>query len=614
MTFLITVVSTVLTVLIVTSLARRVGISAPLLLLIVGAAVSYLPFVNVTYLDPEIILVGFLPPLLYASAVNTSLVDFKTHFAPIGWLAVGAVLFTALVVALVVNAMLPVGLAVAFALGAVVAPPDAVAATAVARKVGFPRRIVTILEGESLINDATALVSLRTAITAMTAAITLEHVVEDFTQAAAIGILSGFLTAKFMTALYARIKHATTVTALTFLAPFIAFAGAEYFHASGVIAVVTAGLLLGHVTPVAKSSEARIATHMNWSTVQYVLEHCVFLLIGLQTKIILDDAIAYPIDNVQIVQVSVTVLVVVIAARILWVLVMRVARSRALRRPRMAESLLIGWAGMRGVVTLASAASLPLNTPYRPVLLVIAIVVTAGTLLIHGFSLSWLARKLDIRGPDPREDALQIATLSQHTSAIGMQVVRTLAQPGDERIVQLLDTQANDRIQGLWASLGTRTPDGRALDPRPYDRYRTLRLAAIEAERLEILKLRDKGQTDYEVLATLLDNLDSEESRLVRRIQHDRAIRSLPPADPGGGCVHLQNSSLPANAGSAGECLDCSAPEGSRNLRMCLTCGHIACEEHAAQHFQETGHAVVRSLEPGQSWRWCFVDELRSNN
>jgi len=196
MEVLLLVVGCVSTVLLVTALCRRLPIPAPLLLLLVGAVVSYEPWFPLPELTAEMALFGFLPPLLYAAAVNTSLVDFRANLKAIGWLSIGFVLFCAVGVALVIMGLLPVPFAAAFAVGAIVAPPDAVAAVAVARSAGLPRRVVTILEGESLLNDATALVSLRTAVAALGAAVTFWEVGQDFLLAVIVGPLAGFVVAK----------------------------------------------------------------------------------------------------------------------------------------------------------------------------------------------------------------------------------------------------------------------------------------------------------------------------------------------------------------------------------------------------------------------------------
>lgn len=612
MEVLLLVVGCVSTVLLVTALCRRLPIPAPLLLLLVGAVVSYEPWFPLPELTAEMALFGFLPPLLYAAAVNTSLVDFRANLKAIGWLSIGFVLFCAVGVALVIMGLLPVPFAAAFAVGAIVAPPDAVAAVAVARSAGLPRRVVTILEGESLLNDATALVSLRTAVAALGAAVTFWEVGQDFLLAVIVGPLAGFVVAKLSIWLFRVITEPVMSTTLTFLIPFAAYARAETFHASGVLAVVVAGLMVGHVTPTMHSATARVSTWLNWTTIQYVLENTVFLLIGLHTHEVLAAASEYPVSNLTIVLASLAVLVSVIGLRIVYVMVVRPFLSPRLHPLSWQEGLIISWAGMRGVVTLAAALTLPAETPLRPVLLLIALVTVAGTLLIHGLTLPWLTRRLGVRGPDPREDALQEAMVTQRSINAGMDALKNAAEPGDEELVKRLKATAKQRIDLAWERLGQddcNETRGRA--------YRRLRLAGIAGEREKLLEIRDRGFADHEVLSSLLSELDVEEATLENRENREREVREAPARPDGDApCVHLGQVPAEVDFEAHGECEDCvRLGLEPVELRMCLDCGHIACcdssvGKHATQHFRTTGHPVMRSIEPGEHWRWCYVDQL----
>ncbi|HOQ52515.1 MAG TPA: cation:proton antiporter [Micropruina sp.] len=613
MEILLLVVGCVSTVLLVTALGRRLPVPAPLLLLVVGAVASYEPWFPLPELTAEMALFGFLPPLLYAAAVNTSLVDFKDNLPAIGWLSIGFVLFCALGVAAVISGMLPVPFAAAFAIGAIVAPPDAVAAVAVARRSGLPRRVVTILEGESLLNDATALVALRTAVTALAATVTFWDVGTDLLLAVVVGPLAGWLVAKVSIWLFRVLTEPVMSTTLTFLIPFAAYALAESLHASGVLAVVVAGLIVGHVTPTMRSAPARVATWMNWSTIQYVLEHTVFLLIGLYTHEILDAASTYPVSNLTIALVSGAVLLAVIGLRIVYVMAVRPFLSRRHRPLSWREAAIISWAGMRGVVTLAAALTLPVDTPLRPVLLLIALVTVAGTLLIHGLTLPLLARRLGVRGPDPREDALQEAMVTQRSITAGMTALKAVAGPDDAELVARLKTIAKRRIDLQWERLG-RAKEGSESSAMA---QRRLRLAAMAGERAKLLEIRDKGFADHEVLSTLLTELDVEEATLVNREDREREVREAPPRVEGEApCVHLEEAPAEVDFEAHGECEDCvRLGQEPVELRMCLTCGHIACcdsspGKHATLHFRRTGHPVMRSIEPGEHWRWCYIDQL----
>lgn len=614
MEILLLVVAVALTVLAVTSVSDRLGLSAPLVLLVVGFIGSYLPFIHEPELSPELVLIGILPPLLYSAAHNTSLIDFRANFSAIGWLSVGLVLFTAGGVALLLWRYLGLPFAAAFAVGAIVAPPDAVAATAVAKQIGLPRRVVTILEGESLVNDATALVSLRTALAAMAVAITFGDVALDFLWAVGLAIVIGLVVAWAASWLLRRTKDPVATTALSLIIPFIAFAPAEHFHASGVIAVVVAGLVLGHVAPVVETAQSRVVGKTNWRTLTYLLEHSVFLLVGLQAhRIILGGELA-GLGWRKIIGACLLTLVAVIVLRLLWVSMTRaMVKVRGLRgHVTWKESVVISWAGMRGVVTLAAALSLPTSFPHRETVLLIALVVTAGTLLIQGLTLPLVARRLDVHGPDPREDALQEARVYARSTEAGLRAMSNAADPDDRLILDSIKKESEHRLNAVWERLGSRRDDR----PAPSETYRRLRTYAINAERDEVLRIRSEGEIDSAVIAAVLENLDHEEASLVRVEQRVRRLRALAPALPPAPCEHLAEAPLCVEPQSLDECVGCR-DEGTTpvHLRLCLTCGYVGCcdsssAKHATRHYEETGHPTMRSFEPGESWRWCYVDQL----
>jgi len=329
------------------------------------------------------------------------------------------VVFTTAGVGLLVWWLLPVSLAAALALGAVVSPPDAVAATAIARRGGgMPRRVVTILEGESLVNDATALVSLRTAIAATAGTVSAWGIAWDFARSAVGGIFVGVVVAVVVGQIRRRwIDDHLTDVAVSLLTPWVAYLPAEEIHASGVLAVVVAGLLLGHQSPVIQSASSRVFERTNWATISFLLENSIFLLIGGQVRTIAEDLGASTLPAGRIVAAAALTLLAVIVLRIAWVFPITYlprlfpAIARQDPSPPWQVPLVVGWAGMRGVVTLAAVFLLPESTPYREVFVAIAFVVTAGTLLLQGLSLPWLVRRLGIDGPDPAEDHLQEASV-----------------------------------------------------------------------------------------------------------------------------------------------------------------------------------------------------------
>ena len=332
---------------IVAGFARRMGWSEPLVLTVVGIGISFIPNVLEIQLTPDLVLIGLLPPLLYAAAIRTSLVDFKANRRAIGLLSVGLVAFSTVAVGLVSWWAMPgISLAAGFALGAVVAPPDAVAATTVARRVGMPRRIVSILEGESLVNDATALVALNTAIAALTATVSPWQVGWEFVRAAGGGVLVGLVVAFVLAKIRKRIDDPVLDTTLSFAAPYVAFLPAEEIHASGVLAVVVTGLILGHKAPVLQTASSRIAENINWRTVQFLLENVVFLLIGLQMRRLLSSVVDEHLPWTQIVWPCLAVLAATILARGVWMLAV-VSTLKLLGRTAWdwRVSLVVSWAG-----------------------------------------------------------------------------------------------------------------------------------------------------------------------------------------------------------------------------------------------------------------------------
>jgi CPA1 family monovalent cation:H+ antiporter len=609
----------------VTATAERIRFSAPLLLMLVGIAASYLPGVSLPPITPQLVLVGFLPPLLYAAAIRTSVIDFRANKRPIGYLSVLLVVVTALGVGLVTWLILPVPFAVAFALGAVVAPPDAVATTSIARRVGMPRRMVTILEGESLVNDATAITCLRLAIVAIGGAVGIADVTFGFLIAAGGGVVVGLAVAALAVLVRKHIRQPVFDTAVSMMLPFAAYLPAEAihyheFHGSGVIAVVAAGLILGHKSAVIQSAQSRVSERVNWATIQFLLENTVFLLIGLQARGIVTEMANSPLSAARIAGFCAAVLAAVIILRLAWV---TMARSFLFRRdtdvgdrtPRLSHSLVVGWAGMRGVVTLATALLIPPGVEHREVLIFAAMVVTAGTLLLQGLTLPALVRALHLRGPDARSDALQAATVLQTASNAAIEELDRIREPDDtDEAVSLVRSRIAARPDAMWEKLGRR--DG---TETPAEEYRRLRLATLATEREEVLKIRSSGTVDHDVIEEVLAALDVEESMLTisaqRAEQLDDGQTVATPHTPQGACDHLASAPLEKAPAGLEVCEDCIR-EGTRtvHLRICLHCGKVACcdsspAQHATRHFRNSRHPVVRSFEPGESWRWCFIDE-----
>ena len=305
----------------VTGVVGRLGWSAPVALVIVGGAVSFIPGVPQVEVEPELILYGILPPLLFAAAIRTSVIDVRARRDSILLLSVGLVAFTVVTVGFAAFALIPsITLAAAFALAAVIAPTDAIAVTAIAGRLGLPRRVVTILEGESLLNDATALVALNASIAAIVSAVSPPEIGLDFVVAVLVGTGVGFLTGFVVSWVRSRLHSAVLDTSLTLVTPFAAFLLGQVLHGSGVLAVVIAGLYLGYRAPVVSSAEARVAERLNWRTIQFLLENAVFLFIGLNLKGILAGALSTGPGFWQTVVICIGILLALVASRFAWVM------------------------------------------------------------------------------------------------------------------------------------------------------------------------------------------------------------------------------------------------------------------------------------------------------
>jgi CPA1 family monovalent cation:H+ antiporter len=608
----------VVAVAVVAAAARRLGLSAPLALVVVGLLASFVPGVPEYHVEPELVLIGFLPPLLYAAAIRTSLVDVRANRQAIGILAIGAVVFTTLFVGLVTLWIVPgVTVAAALALGAVVSPPDAVAATTIARRVGMPRRIVSILEGESLLNDATALVAFRTSTAAIATSVTALAVGLDFVLAAGGGIVVGIAVAALLGAARSRVDDSVLDTTLSLVAPFIAYLAAESVGGSGVLAVVIVGLVLGHKAPALQSASSRLAEQVNWRTITFVLENAVFLLIGLQVSQVVQNATSGDFGVRRLVLICGMVLLATLVTRIVWTFAATAVYRFGPRRMRerswpWAYATLVSWAGMRGVVTLAAAFALPEETQHRDVLVLAAFAVVGGTLLVNGTTLPWLVRRLDVAGPDPAEDALEEAALLSKASRAGLARLEEVKRDNDDpAVIERLEERARTRADSAWERLGAPSDD-----ETPSETYRRLRMEMLHAEREVVLHVRDLGKVDDEVLQEVMSILDLEESMLdkvedkVATVERELVAR----IDRVRACDHLERAPVSVRPNTPDGCEECLR-DGTRwvHLRLCLTCGHVGCcdsspQRHADRHFDETEHPVMRSFESGEAWRWCYVD------
>jgi CPA1 family monovalent cation:H+ antiporter len=498
--------------------ARRIGVAYPILLLFGGVVIGFLPGSPSVKLEPDLVFLLLLPPILFGAGYSTPIRDFKANARPIALLAVGLVLFTTLVVGVVAQVVVGLPAAAAFTLGAIVAPPDAVAATAIFRRLGVPRRVVTILEGESLINDATALIAYRFAVVAaMTGAFSLAGAGVSFVVVGLGGILVGVVVGAILTEGWRRTSDPTLEIMVSLLAPFAAYLPAEALGVSGVLAAVVAGLIAGRRAARVLSPTARLMGRGVWDIVTFTINGFAFMLIGLQLRSIVASLAAFP--AAELIGWGLAVSLTVILARIAWVfpatyLPRRLSARIRARDPYPAPRavFVVSWAGMRGAVSLAAALALPLTPepfPERDLVIFLTFCVIVATLVGQGLSLPWLVRRLGITamtGPDTEEAHARLAAVE---AALDRLADLELEYPAHKELVDQLRSRYEHEASHVWPH-----PE----EPRDESEQELLdhleiRNAVLTAERDAIIALRDDGIIGDEVLNRIERDLDLEALR-----------------------------------------------------------------------------------------------------
>ncbi|MEO6034498.1 MAG: Na+/H+ antiporter, partial [Verrucomicrobiota bacterium] len=491
-------------------LGRRLKISYPIALVIGGLCISLIPGLPALRIHPDVVFLLFLPPLLYAAAWFTSLHDFKANLRPILFLSVGLVLFTTLVVGWAVHALIPaIPLAVAFALGAIVSPPDAVAATSIAKQVGLPKRVVTVLEGESLVNDATGLVALRFAIAAVasgtfSAGEATFHFLWIATGGLAIGLAAGVVLSKVAELL----KDESLLITLSLLAPYIAYLPAERLHVSGVLAAVAAGLYGGWKAPELLSATTRLTARAVWDTWIFLLNCVVFILIGLQLPEVL-QGLGSKYTFRELAWYGTATSAIVILVRPLWVfpgtwLPRWMSKSLAARDPTppWRHIAIVSWCGMRGVVSLAAALALPTSLDGRPfpernLVMFLTFCVILSTLVLQGLSLPILVRWLGLREKSDFELERQ-ARLKIAQAALDLINKLGFEEPLNEASLKKVKSLYEERICHLNDSLADVL--GWSPDREQLIATRQLWRRALEAERCELIRLRRLAQVEEDLM------------------------------------------------------------------------------------------------------------------
>ena len=511
---------------VLTYVARRLRIADPILLLFGGVALSQLPDLPDIVLAPDIVFLLFLPPILFAAAYFTPIRDFKANLRPILLLAVGLVLFTTAVVAFVVQGLTSMPLAAAVALGAIVAPPDAVAATAIFRRLGVPRRIVTILEGESLVNDASALIVYRLAVVAAagssmvavtlgSAAVDIVDATIDFVVVGAGGLAVGAIVGLIVTRTLHRTADPVIEIIISLLAPATAYLAAEQIHVSGVLATVVAGLITGQRAARVLSPDARLMGFGVWQTFIWLIHAFVFMLIGLQLPAILAAVLAEH-EPAELVGLGVAVSVTVIVARILWVYpASYVPRflSPSLRArdpyPPISAVFIVSWAGMRGVVSLAAAFALPPDFPSRDLILFLTFCVILATLVGQGLTLPWFIRHLGVLAPAGGDGEEVHARLAAVEAALRRLDELKHDYPDHLPLIDQLREQYEHEATHILPRSGSGPDESEQelLD------HRAIRNAVLLAQREAVIRLRDAGVINDETLRAIERDLDLEALR-----------------------------------------------------------------------------------------------------
>ncbi|MGV3624095.1 MAG: cation:proton antiporter [Archangium sp.] len=551
------VILSVLLIVVVYTVAPKLSVSAPLTLVALGVAISLARVTPHFELEPDWILAGVLPLLLYSASISMPAMDFRRDFRAISGLSVTLVVWSALALGWFFSTMIPgLGFAGGVALGAIVSPTDAVA-TSIVKQLRVAPRAVAVLDGESLLNDASALVLLRSAIAAIATTVSLWSVAWSFLLsvviATAIGVLVGFVALRVRR----RMPNATANTLLSFIIPYVAYVPSEHFGASGLVAVVAVGITMGHAAPRFLPPTMRHNDEQNWRTVELLLEGALFFTMGLQLVPLLDHVGAGEAGIGRAAALAGIGLGIVIVVRAIWVVLMlqsqrsvrkrweaalprfqamkrelsSAADSRETRqgRARVQRALadiafmmqqplnrkhgvLLVWAGMRGAVTVAAAQTLPTDMPHRSFLVLVAFLVATFSLILQGGTLPWLVKKLSFPRPDPELERLETET------------IRTALE---QAAISLLD------------AVELKREDGTSIDVEIVARVRKQTLAEVNAEnreqmkvtvelvrqvlaaqRLQLFQIRSEGTCSSEGLKSALARIDAVELSLTRRTEH----------------------------------------------------------------------------------------------
>ncbi len=508
-------------------LSNRYKFPFPIALVLSGVVISLIPGLPVVTLHPEVVFIIFLPPLLYAAAWNTSWHEFKANIRPISLAAIGLVLFTTVTVALVAKWLIAdLSWPAAFLLGAIVSPPDAVAATSVTKGLGLHPKSITILEGESLINDASGLVAYKYALAAITAGnFIFWQAGLNFILIAIAGIAVGLAVGYCMYLVHKKfVSDPVIEVTLTFLTPFASYLLAEQFHFSGVLAVVSTGLYLSYQSSVVLTHQSRIMASSVWQVIIFILNGLIFVLLGLQLRSVIKGISTYPLNTLIIYGIAVSIVVIIV--RFLWFLPAavygRYSKSKKTEEdkvPYLSNFIVFGWAGMRGVVSMAAALALPVLLPdgtafpHRNLIIYLTFCVILFTLVILGFTLPWVIRKTGMAPYSIAAEEYQVRTnvltetithIEENLSLVKDELLHNIKSKYEVKYNRL---QKTDLPSNYFSK-------GQTLAGNVFNEFTQMQIDLIGIERKTLENYHRNGAASEEIIRKLERELDLEETRL----------------------------------------------------------------------------------------------------
>jgi monovalent cation/hydrogen antiporter len=513
------VLATLVAIAVLFEISRRLGVPYPTLFVLGGLLLAAIPGVPRVEFDPDLVLLVFLPPLLFVAATRTPIRELRANRVPVIRLAFGLTIFTMVVVAIVAYTLVPnLGWAAAFTLGAIVSPTDAIAATSVFRRLGVPRLAISLIDGEALFNDAVALVAYRAGVLAVVSGgFLLIGAAGSFVVAAVGGIAIGLGVGWFSAFVLRKLDSPTVEVILSLVIPFAAYLPADFLGLSGVLAAVTAGLIVGSQLGKVLTASSRVLWLSTWKMVDFVMNGFIFVLIGLELPAVLEEVAVRDIGLV-LAEVAVICLVVV-GARLLWVfgasrLPNSPARMIARTNPRLAGRLtfLVAWSGLRGAVSLAAALALPVDFPERGLILLTVFGVIFVTLVGQGLTLPAIVRWAGWDGVELDGDESTSARAAAYEAGLAEIERQRETWPDHAPLMDRLDAS----LRGRTTHLASDTDDPTESAERHQERleHEQIQLAIISAQRNAVIEMRDRGDINDDTLREVERELDLEELRM----------------------------------------------------------------------------------------------------